>query len=246
MLASMGVSSRQAVVLGAAPLLVACARAAAPPSVSPIPPDSPNWSTTPAPSPEQRIIDHSADAVAVLRANIPAGFSERWLERARGVMVFPEIGGAAITSGKGVLLAHQSDGTWSAPAFYSLQSESASLSNLASNVALLLVFTDASTLNSAIWGLAIGTSNSVARDVSGSGRTGVSSKAKRSIYGFVTDGRRVWSVPVDGMQVSPFEKFDRAYYGPRATTYAIVMDHSYYRLGKGALRRALTVRPMRD
>ncbi|HKY36683.1 MAG TPA: lipid-binding SYLF domain-containing protein [Polyangiaceae bacterium] len=73
---------------------------------------------------QQDIVERSAAAFTNLRDHAGVAVVDGYLERARGVMIFPRLVKASLIlggeGGNGVLVAKGADGNWSNPAFYSL------------------------------------------------------------------------------------------------------------------------------
>jgi SH3 domain-containing YSC84-like protein 1 len=69
----------------------------------------------------QQLVDEAAQTVRVLKAN---SYFDEMLKHAKGVFIIPTLGqGAFIVGGpgaEGILLKHESDGTWSNPAFLTI------------------------------------------------------------------------------------------------------------------------------
>ena len=69
-------------------------------------------------------MERSAAAFTNLRDHAGVAVVDGYLERARGVMIFPRLVKASLIlggeGGNGVLVAKGADGNWSNPAFYSL------------------------------------------------------------------------------------------------------------------------------
>ncbi len=196
-------------------------------------------------STEQQLVDRSADALVAMRdsGRFPAlGY---FLTHAKGVMVFPRVIKAGLilggSGGNGVLVARQPDGSWSAPAFYSLGGGSAGAQIGFQQAAVVLCFMSESALRSAIdRGLTLGTDASVAAGTIGNSGKAVAKSSASDIYQLVNAGGLFAGVSLTGTVVSARDSFNRAYYGPEATTRGIVVDGRFDRPSAAVLKQALS------
>lgn len=224
---------RRAFVLFASALGFACARDATPSSS-----DS---------SPQQKIIDRAALAVDRMRASGQFPKLDELLRKARGVMVFPRLIKAGIIvggeGGNGVLLSKDDSGRWSAPAFYSLGAGSLGAQIGYQEATVLLFFMTDSALVSAInQGVTLGTDTAVAAGTMGDSGQASGKSAAKDIVQLVDVGGLFAGVSLDGTVVGSRQEFNRAYYGPEATTYAIVMERKLAAPNAARLHAALTPR----
>ncbi len=200
---------------------------------------------TPA-SAQQQLVDRSVDALVAMRdsGRFPAlGY---YVAHAKGVMIFPRVIKAGLLlggqGGNGVLVARRADGSWSAPAFYGLGGGSAGAQIGFQEATVVLCFMSQSALMSAInSGLTVGSDASVAAGTIGSSGKAVARTTASDIYQFVSVGGLYAGVSLAGTIVSARSSFNRAYYGPAATTRSIVIEGRFDQPGADELRRALSV-----
>ena len=219
---------RREFILVASSLAVACARDAAPTSASE--------------SPQQQIVDRCALAVDRLRASGQFPQLEQHLTQARGVLVFPRLIKAGLIfggeGGNGVLLSKDDQGSWSAPAFYSLGAGSlgAQIGYQEATVILFLM-TDAALISAINNGVTLGTDTSVAAGTMGDSGEASAKSASKDIVQLVDVGGVFAGVSLDGTVVASRQEFNRAYYGAEATTYRIVMERRFEAANADALAR---------
>lgn len=167
------------------------------------------------------------------------------LAHAKGVMVFPRVIKAGLLlggqGGSGVLVARRPDGGWSAPAFYALGGGSAGAQIGFQEATVVLCFMSRPALMSAIdRGITLGTDASVAAGTMGNSGRAVARTSASDIYQFVSAGGLFAGVSLAGTVVSARGSFNRAYYGPGATTRGIVVDGRYDNAGTTRLKQALS------
>lgn len=224
---------RRNFLLFASAVTLACARDATPSS-----PDD---------SPQQKIVDRAALAVDRMRSSGQFPSLDQQLKQARGVMVFPRLIKAGIIvggeGGNGVLLSKDDSGRWSAPAFYSLGAGSLGAQIGYQEATVVLFFMTDAALTSAINnGVTLGTDTAVAAGTMGdSGQASGKSSAK-DIVQLVDVGGIFAGVSLDGTVVASRQEFNRAYYGPEATTFGIVIERRFQAPNAARLHAALTPR----
>ncbi|MBK7586177.1 MAG: lipid-binding SYLF domain-containing protein [Myxococcales bacterium] len=224
---------RRALLILFAALGLACHREAAPGG-----PDD---------SPQQKIVDRAASAVDRMRASGQFPTLEQYLARARGVMVFPRLIKASLIfggeGGNGVLLSKDASGVWSGPAFYSLGAGSlgAQIGYQEATVILFLM-TDAAVLGAINHGVTLGTDTAVAAGTIGDSGEAKGTSSARDIHMLVDVGGLFAGVSLDGTALASRQEFNRAYYGPDATTYRIVVEHRFQAPNAARLQSALTPR----
>jgi SH3 domain-containing YSC84-like protein 1 len=131
--------------------------------------------------------------------------------------------------GNGVLLAKDSRGNWSPPAFYALGGGSAGLQVGFEQAAIVLLFMNEQALRSAIdTGVTLGADASVAAGTMGDSSQANAVTSASDIYEFV-DAEGVYAgASVQGMVVTSRVGNDRDYYGrPDATAYGIVVQRRF-------------------
>ncbi len=228
----MGVMARAVVLAAFAVLCSGCSRP---------PPATPGRQA----SAQQQIVSRSADALQAMRATGRFPALDQYLARAKGVMIFPRVIKAGLLlgghGGNGVLVARHSDGSWSAPAFYSIGGGSAGLQVGFQEATVVLCFMNDHALQSAIdRGVTLGTDVSVAAGTMGDSGKAVTTSSARDIYQLVNVGGIFAGVSLVGSVVSARDSFNRAYYAPGATTRGIVIDGRFDRAGATVLRQALS------
>lgn len=195
-------------------------------------------------SDEQQLVNDSAAAVQRMRANAQFPNFDDYLERAYGVMIFPNVVEAGLlvggAGGNGVLVARGDDGAWSSPAFYSIAGGSAGAQAGFQRLSLVLFFMNESALQNAIdGGLELGADATVAGGTLGNSGTSRRATASSDIVQLADASGVFAGVSVNGMVVSPSDKRNRAYYGPDATTRMIVIEERYQAEEADRLQQAL-------
>lgn len=224
--------TRRFMLVAAALVLLSCSQE---------PPASPDNGV----SAQQQLVDRSTDALIAMghSGRFPAlGY---YLAHARGVMIFPRVIKAGLVlggrGGNGVMVARLADGTWSAPAFYSLGGGSAGAQIGYQQATVVLCFMSESALRGAIdKGLTLGTDASVAAGTVGNSGKATAKSSASDIYQFVSVGGLYAGVSLDGSVISARSGFNRDYYGPEATTRAIVLEGRFDHPGTAALKQALS------
>lgn len=201
--------------------------------------------SAPGASPEQKIVDRSAEAFRRMRsAQHPA--LEYFIEHAHGVMIFPRIIKASMIlggeGGNGVLLSKDARG-WSAPAFYSMGAGSAGLQVGYQEATVVLFFMNEAALRSTIErGITLGSDASVAAGTMGGSGKGVAGTAASDIYQFIEVGGLFAGLSLDGTVVGARDSFNQAYYGASATPYSILVQRSHAAPGAATLHQVLALR----
>lgn len=197
-------------------------------------------------SAEQRIIDRAADTVSALRSDADFRELDPYLARARGVLIFPRVIKAALVfggeGGNGVLLARAPNGSWSAPAFYSIGAGSVGFQLGYQEAAVVLLLMNDSTLLSVIdGGLTLGADASVAAGTIGESGEARHASASADVIQFVDVGGVFAGVSLDGAVIQERESFNRRYYGANASAYGILVERNYDAAGVDVIRKALGV-----
>lgn len=195
-------------------------------------------------SPEQRIVDRSAQALSRMRSDPDFGELDAYLARARGVLIFPRVIKAALVlggeGGNGVLVARNPSGGWSAPAFYSIGAGSIGLQLGYQEASVVLLLMNDSTLLSVIdGGLTLGADASVAGGTVGRAGQARAAQAAADIVQFIDVGGVFAGISLDGAVLEERDTFNHRYYGADATTYSIVVERKVDQPGADVLRRAL-------
>ena len=193
---------------------------------------------------QQKIIDRSAAAIRSMRSSGRFEAMEYFLRSAKAVMIFPRVIKAALVfggeGGNGVLVARGADGRWSAPAFYSLGAGSVGFQLGYQQATVVLFFMNEAALMSAIdKGLTLGADASVAAGTVGDAGEAVATSTSSDVYYFVEVGGVFAGASLDGTVLADRDAFNERYYGPGASTMAIVVRREQDRPGTAALRDAL-------
>lgn len=195
---------------------------------------------------EQGLVDKAALVVRGMRQDSSFKHIEVYLKNAKGVLVLPSVIKAGLIyggqGGNGVLLARTADGSWSAPAFYTLGGGSIGLQIGVQEAAIVLVFMNDKALNSAIdTGLTLGADATAAAGTAGlTGEVG-STHAFKDVYYFADVGGLFAGLSLEGGVIHVREGLNKAYYGQELTPRQIVLERKVNVNGAALLRDALTV-----
>jgi SH3 domain-containing YSC84-like protein 1 len=196
-------------------------------------------------SPQQAIVDRSADALASMRSSGEFPNLDGYLASARGVMIFPRLVKAGLLfggeGGTGVLLARADDGAWSAPAFYSIGGGSVGLQIGYQEASVVFVLMTEKAVNSAIdRGFTLGSDVTVAAGSIGDAGEARRGTTAKDVYSFAAARGVFAGLSFDGAFVSARTKHNYAYYGPGATPAAILIEHRFERPGAHHLQSLIT------
>ena len=175
-----------------------------------------------------------------------SGFKEKFqpkLDQARAVMIVPALykGGFIFGGqyGNGVLLAKTPDGSWSYPAFYTMEGGSFGLQiGLESTAVLFIIMTDKgleAVLNNQF---KFGADTGITFLVVGAGMgASTTSNLGADIYAFSLTGVGLYGgLSLEGTVLSARESWNAAYYGQNVASRAIVLDNSVRNEKAEALR----------
>lgn len=219
--------------------LAACSRSAEPASVR-----SPTASSAGA---QQAIVDESAAAFRRLRNNPRFARADFILEQARAVMIFPQLVKASLIvggeGGSGVLVARQADGSWSAPAFYSVGAPSLGLQLGYQQATVVLFIMDDRTLERTLnSSLALGAkAGATLGNIDETGNTR-GSVLSANIYQLVDADGLFAGVSLDGYVMSTRKRHNREYYGRPITPRQILLTNYSEKPEANVLARALAPR----
>jgi lipid-binding SYLF domain-containing protein len=196
---------------------------------------------------QQHIVNDATAALQTMRSGPQRALLDQRLQEASGIMVFPHVTQAALllggSGGNGVLLARDSQGRWSAPAFYTLNAGSAGAQIGYEDSTVVLVFMDSRALRSAIDnGFTLGANASVVAGTMGNTARSRSATSASDIYEFVGDQKGVYAgASLLGTVVRSRDSFDREYYGrPDARAYDIVVERRFDSPGARELEEELS------
>ena len=177
--------------------------------------------------------------------NFRDGFQPK-LDQARAVVIVPALykGGFIFGGqyGNGVLLARMADGSWSYPAFYTMEGGSFGLQiGLESTAVLFIVMSDKglhAMLNNQF---KFGADTGVTVLVVGAGvGASTTSNLGADIYAYSLTGVGLYGgLSLEGTVLSARESWDAAYYGSNVSSRAIVLDNAVSNPRADALRDIL-------
>ena len=167
-----------------------------------------------------------------------------YVKRARALLIIPElVKGAFIVgaeAGSGVLMVRGDDGSWSAPAFYTLAAGSIGLQigGQVSEVVFTVMNQGAveALLRSEI---KLGADFSVAVGPIGKGlEASTTTNLGADVFAFSKNVGLFGGGALEGAKLFAREKLNQAYYGPGATPRAIVIERSFFNPQSEKLRQA--------
>ncbi|HVY29636.1 MAG TPA: lipid-binding SYLF domain-containing protein [Polyangiaceae bacterium] len=202
---------------------------------------------TPAAEPgaaQQAIVDRSAAGFTRLREGVGAAQVEVFVERARGIMIFPKLVKASLIfggeGGNGVLVARGHDGSWSNPAFYSLGAPSVGLQIGYQEATVVLFLMEDSVLERVLYSdVTLGANTSVALGVVGETDQNQGELFSKPIYQLVEARGAFVGLSLDGYVISARNKHNQAYYGAPVTPRSILIERSQRRPEADVLLRTL-------
>lgn len=175
-----------------------------------------------------------------------AGFREAFqpkLDQARAVMIVPALykGGFIFGGqyGNGVLLSRMTDGSWSYPAFYTLEGGSFGLQIGLESTAVLFLIMDDKGLDAVLNNqFKFGADTGITVLVVGGGMgAATTSNLGADIYAFSLTGIGLYGgLSLEGTVLSARESWNAAYYGTNVASRAIVLDNSVSNPKAEALR----------
>jgi SH3 domain-containing YSC84-like protein 1 len=202
-----------------------------------------NTAETRTPS-QQAIVERSAAAFGQVRLNPRFAHVDSYLQRARGVMIFPRLVKASLIvggeGGSGVLVARGADGSWSDPAFYSLGSPSVGLQIGYQQASVVLFIMDQPTLertlhSSFVLGAKSGATLGNVDDLDRTHGDVISA----NIYQLVEAEGAFAGVSFDGYVISARPRFNRDYYTKPVTAREILFGGATQNPDAAVLLRAL-------
>ncbi len=175
---------------------------------------------------------------------------KRYLAKARGVLIFPELikGGFILGAegGSGVLLVRGADGTWSAPAFYTLAAGSIGLQIGAQlSEAVFTVMTDSAVEALLKSEFKLGADASVAMGPLGAGiEASSTTNVGADIYAFSRAVGLFGGGALEGGKIISRRELNDDYYGAPAPARAVVIERKFFNPQSDKLRTALSQRPL--
>ena len=169
----------------------------------------------------------------------------RMMPSAKAVLIVPELvqGGFIIgaAGGRGALMARNGDRDWSPPAFYGMGSGSFGLQAGAKVSEVVFIIRTDKGLNAILdHKFKFGAEAGVTLVAVGIGLEGASTTAVGAdIVAFANSAGLFAGVSLEGSYLDPDSDWDALYYGPGATTRAIVLERRYSNPGAEPIRQYL-------
>lgn len=194
---------------------------------------------------QQRLVDRSALAVQEIVGNPPDQTALNLLRQARAVMICPRLFKAGFIigaqGGSCVLLARGGDGSWSAPAFYSMGSGSIGFQIGVQDSAVMMVILTERGFSAVMDDqFKLGADASVAVATVGAGLEGATTAALHAdIVAFARTRGLFAGVSLSGALMTTDTAADRAYYGRDLAARQIVVAMQANNPGANPLRATL-------
>lgn len=195
---------------------------------------------------EQGLVDKAAAVVRGMRQDPAFKHIEVYLRNAKGALVLPSVIKAGLIyggqGGNGVLLARAADGSWSAPAFYTLGGGSIGLQIGVQEAAIVLVFMNDKAFKAALdTGLTLGADATAAAGTEGVTGEVASTHIFKDVYYFADVGGLFAGVSLEGGVIHVRENMNKNYYGQTLSPRQIVLERKADARGAALLKDALTV-----
>ncbi len=193
----------------------------------------------------QRLVDRATLTVEDIMSSPNSADVGQTLRNARAVMICPEVFKAGfIIGGSGggcVLVGRAAQGSWSAPAFYSIGSGSLGLQAGIQDASVLMMIMNDKALNAVINSqFKIGADASIAIATVGAGIGGSTTAAMRAdIVTFAQERGLFAGVSLDGALLSSDFSADQVYYGANSDARQIVVGMQANNPGANPLRAVL-------
>jgi lipid-binding SYLF domain-containing protein len=193
----------------------------------------------------QSLVDSCLDTARKVLGGKDFPDAGKMMPNARGVLIFPELvqGGFIIgaAGGRGTLLARAGGKEWSPPAFYGMGSGSVGLQIGAKVSAIVFIIRTEKGLNAILdHKFKFGAEMGVTLVAVGIGLEGASTAAAGAdIVAFANSNGLFAGVSLEGSYLDPDSDWNALYYGPGATTRAIVLDRKYNNPGAEPIRQYL-------
>ncbi len=194
---------------------------------------------------QQALIDHARSTIEALKVDPNFSNFNSYLRQAKAVIVVPQLLKAGLIiggeGGSGVLLARNSQGRWSAPAFYSLGAGSIGLQIGAEVSEVVLIVMNNRALDKLLADkVTLGGDVSIAGGNAGSGlQARTTTNVGSDIYAFARNKGLFGGLTLEGGWLTPDEKANRAYYGAGATAHDIIIDQKFANPAADQLRGSL-------
>lgn len=197
----------------------------------------------------QVLVDRAATVVADLKADEHYGDFAPYMQRAKAVLIVPQLLKAGFIVGgefgDGVMLTRTSDGGWSAPAFYSMAGGSIGLQAGAESKRVLIAVMTEKGVNALLtdqFKFGADASIAVGEVGGGAGASSVGSLDKADMVAFSRSKGLFGGGALDGTLIRPVPEKNAAYYGAGTTTKTILIDRTVTASGAAGLKAALSAR----
>ena len=195
---------------------------------------------------QQQLISDSGFTLQRLATSEKLKVARILLERARAVMIFPQLVKGALfiggEGGSGILLARNPDGTWSYPAFYTLGSVSFGLQIGAQTAEVMLLVMTERGLNAVLnQKVKIGADVNAAIGPYGRGaKAATTANLGADIFTYSLNQGAFVGFSVDGAVIYPRSEWTTGYYGDNgAAPRAVVIEGKFANPHSDALRESL-------
>lgn len=174
---------------------------------------------------------------------------KRYLSQARGVLIIPELvkGGLIVGAegGSGVLLVRGTDGTWSAPAFYTLAAGSIGLQiGVQVSEVAFTVMTESAIESLLGSEFKLGADVSVAVGPIGAGvEASSTTNIRADIYAFSRAAGLFGGGALKGAKIFSRKEWNNTYYGAPAPARAVVIERKFFNPQADKLRKTLATSP---
>jgi SH3 domain-containing YSC84-like protein 1 len=169
------------------------------------------------------------------------------VKRARAVVIVPNLVKAGFIfgaeGGTGVLLVHEPNGHWSAPAFYNMGAASFGFQAGVQDSKVFMIFMNDRALNAAFQEgqIKLGAGAGLAIATIGAGANGsINLPSGADIYTLSSSAGLFGGVSIDGGVMGPNHDWDALYYGRPIPSRDIVLANRVKNPGAGGLRAALS------
>lgn len=167
------------------------------------------------------------------------------MREARAIMIFPEVVKGALIfggeGGKGVMLARDSDGVWSHPAFYGMGSVSFGLQGGISAYQFMMIIMSDKALQNLLGGeFKIGGDAGITLIEIGTEGEISTTATRNDIYYYAESKAGLYvGISLEGSNFHTRDSYNRAYYGDGVLATHILLDRSVSNEGADQLRNAL-------
>lgn len=196
-------------------------------------------------SPAEELVEESRFSIERMLVDENLTHLKGYIERARGVLIIPELikGGFVFGAegGSGVLMVRGQDGSWSAPAFYTLAAGSFGLQigGQVSEVVFTLM-NDGAVKAMLSNEFKLGGDASVAMGPYGAGvEASTTTNMDEDIYAFSKSVGLFGGASLEGAKIFERRKWLVEYYGAAATARAVVVERKFFNPQADKLRKAL-------